>query len=123
MAFTPSGYVYYLLKSAVRGPLMPLEGALYRDWMTGGRHYYPGTQFGDRLYTAGGFDSPAACAGLDNDYSAEAYDFYVVSRADYVNLFRIAKRASRERAAGEMPPVMSRRATRSAPSEHDWLPG
>jgi len=46
-------------------------------------------------------------AGLDGDYSAEAYDFFVVSRADYVRLFRIAKRAIRERSAGETPPAMS----------------
>ena len=31
---------------------------------------------------------------------------FVVGRADYVRLFRIAKRASRERGAGETPPVM-----------------
>ena len=32
IVFTPSGYAYYLLKSAVRGPLIPLEGVLLRDW-------------------------------------------------------------------------------------------
>lgn len=107
VAFTPSSYAYYLLKSATRGPLIPLEGALLRDWMTGGRHHYPGTQFGIRLYTAGRIRFARCVSGLDNDYSAEAYDFYVVSRADYVNLFRIAKRASLERTAGDIPPVMS----------------
>ena len=75
--------------------------------MTGGRHHYPGTQFGIRLYTAGRIRFARCVSGLDNDYSAEAYDFYVVSRADYVNLFRIAKRASLERTAGDIPPVMS----------------
>jgi hypothetical protein len=107
VAFTPSGYGYYLLKSAVRGQLVPLDGVLFRDWMTGGRHYYPGTQFGVRLYTAEGIPFARCVAAVDGDYSDEAYDFYVVSRADYVKLFRIAKRASRERGPGETPPVMA----------------
>jgi hypothetical protein len=107
VAFTPSGYAYYLLKSAIRGPLVPLDGVLLRDWMTGGRHYYPGTQFGVRLYTAGDIRFARCVAGVDGDYSAEAYDFYVVSRDDYVRLFRIAVRASRERTAGGTPPVMA----------------
>jgi cell division protease FtsH len=106
VAFTPSSYAYYLLKSSIRGPLIPLEGVLLRDWMTGGRHHYPGMQFGIRLYTAGRIRFARCVSGLDNDYSAEAYDFYVVSRADYVNLFRVAKRASLARTAGEAPPVM-----------------
>jgi hypothetical protein len=45
-------------------------------------------------------------AGIDSNISAEAYDFFVVSRSDYVRLFRIARRASRERGPGETPPVM-----------------
>jgi cell division protease FtsH len=107
VAFTPSHYLYYLLKSAIRGPLRPLEGVLFRDWMTSGRHYYPGTQFGVRLYTAGDIRFARCVAGMDTDYKDEAYDFFLVSRADYVRLFRIAKRASRERGPGETPPVMS----------------
>ena len=58
VAFTPSTYAYYLLKSAIRGSLLPLEGVLFRDWMTSGRHYYPGTQFGVRLYSV----AISACA-------------------------------------------------------------
>jgi cell division protease FtsH len=105
VAFAPDGYGYYLLRSAVRGPLVPLDGVLLRDWTTG-RHHYPGTQFGVRLYSARGIRFARCVAGVDGDYSAEAYDFYVVSRADYVALFRIAKRASRERGPGDTPPVM-----------------
>jgi cell division protease FtsH len=106
VAFTPSGYVYYLLKSAIRGCLIPLDGVLLRDWMTGGRHYWPGTKFGVRLYTAGGARFARVVAHIHGDYPEEAYDFYVVSRTDYVGLFRRAVRASRERGARETPPVM-----------------
>ena len=107
VAFSASGYAYFLLRSAVRGALIPLEGVLYRDWMTGGRHYYPGTKFGIRLYRAQEVPFARCVASVDGDYDAEAYDFFVVSRADYVKLFRIAKRASQERGAGAIPPVMS----------------
>src|SRR5262245_20159101 len=106
IAFTPAHYAYYLLKCAIRGPLIPLAGTLLRDWMTGGRHYYPGTRFGVRLYTAGDIPFARVVATVDDRLSQEAYDFYVVSRADYVRLFRIAVRASRQRTAGGTPPVM-----------------
>ena len=107
VAFVPSGYAYYLLKAAIRGPLIPLDGVLLRDWMTGGRHYFPGTQFGVRVYTAGSIRFARCVAGVRKSFTAEAYDFFVVARADYVNLFRIARRASRERSAGDIPPVMT----------------
>jgi hypothetical protein len=86
---------------------VPLKGVLLRDWMTGGRHFWPGAKFGIRLYTAEGIRFARVVAQTHGDYVEEAYDFYVVGRADYVRLFRIAKRASRERGAGETPPVMA----------------
>jgi len=107
LAFSPASYAYYLLKSAVRGELVPLEGVLLRDWLTGGRHYWPGAKFGVRLYAADGVRFARVVAHLDNDYQEEHYDFYIVDRSEYVKLFRIAKRASRERGAGETPPVMA----------------
>ncbi|HVL11229.1 MAG TPA: ATP-binding protein [Gemmata sp.] len=107
LAFSPGSYAYYLLKSAVRGELVPLEGVLLRDWLTGGRHYWPGAKFGVRLYAADGVRFARVVAHLDNDYQEEHYDFYIVDRSEYVKLFRIAKRASRERGAGETPPVMA----------------
>jgi hypothetical protein len=75
--------------------------------MTGGRNYWPGTQFGIRLYTAGGIKFARVVAALDGDIVADAYDFLVVSRADYLSLFRFAVRASREREASGPPPVMA----------------
>jgi len=105
VAFTPGGYAYYLLKSAVRGPLVPLEGVLLRDWIRN-RHLTPGTKFGLRLYDASGIRFARCVAVVDGNLSEDAYDFYVVAKADYVKLFRIALVASRTRTAGETPPVM-----------------
>jgi hypothetical protein len=107
LPFAPAAYAYYLLRCAVRGPLVPLDGILLRDWLTGGRHYWPGAKFGVRLYTAEGIRFARVVALLDKDYSEEHYDFFVVDRSEYVKLFRLAKRASRERGPGETPPVMA----------------
>jgi cell division protease FtsH len=110
IAFSASDYADHLLKAAVRGSLVPLDGVLYRDWMTGGRHHNPGTKFGIRLYRAEGVPFARCVACVDSDYDVDAYDFYVVARAEYVKLFRIAKRASRARGSGATPPIM--------PAEH-----
>lgn len=106
IAFTPGGYAYYLLKSAVRGELVPLDGVLLRDWVRN-RHYSPGARFGLRLYNADGIRFARCVATVDTDFVDEAYDFYVVSRADYVRLYRIALLASRTRSTGQTPPVMA----------------
>jgi cell division protease FtsH len=107
LPFAPGTYAYYLLRAAVRGPLVPLDGVLLRDWLTGGRHYWPGAKFGVRVYTAEGIRFARAVAHVHGDYPEEVYDLYVVERSDYVKLFRVAKRASRQRGAGETPPVMA----------------
>ena len=52
--FNPRGHLHSLLLKGVRGPLMPIGETLLRDWITGGRTYWAGTQFGVRVYTAGG---------------------------------------------------------------------
>jgi cell division protease FtsH len=108
VAFSASEYADYILKAAVRGALIPLDGVLYHDWMTGGRHNLPGTKFGIRLYRAEGisFARCVACVG-GSDCDVDAYDFYVVSRGDYVKLFRTAKRASRAKGSSATPPIMS----------------
>jgi hypothetical protein len=106
VAFDGSGYAFHLLGVSVRGPLVPIDGALVRDWVTGGRKYWPGASFGIRLYTAQGIRFARAYAAVNDQHANGTYDFFVVSRADYVNLFRIAVRASREKAAAALPPVM-----------------
>jgi cell division protease FtsH len=106
VAFVPSIYESYLLKSAIRGPLVPLDGVLLRNWMTGGRHYFPGTQFGIRLYTAAGIPFARCVSAVNADYVDGSYDFFIVGRSDYIKLFRIAVRSSRERTSGDRPPVM-----------------
>jgi hypothetical protein len=108
VAFNPRGYLYPLVGAAVRGPLVPLDGALVRQWQTGARKYWPTTAFGIRLYTTDGVRFARCVANIHGDYIEEAYDLFVVSRADYLRLFRIALRASREDVPEDLPPVLPR---------------
>lgn len=108
VAFNPRGYEYSLLGVAVRGPLVPLQGAIVRQWQTGARKYWPTTAFGVRLYTAAGIRFARCVANVHGDYQEEAYDLFVVSRADYIRLFRIAVRAGREDVPSAPPPVLPR---------------
>ena len=106
VAFDAGYYQYYLLRKAVRGPLVPLDGALLREWQTGGRLHSPGTSFGIRRYTAWGIPLARVVAGTDQHAAEHTYDFYVAARADYVRLFRLTLRAMRERDKPTVPPVM-----------------
>ncbi|MBM3980094.1 MAG: ATP-binding protein [Planctomycetes bacterium] len=105
VAFVGGGYSYALLGSAVRGPLVPLDGALVRQWLTRSK-FYPGTTFGIRLYTLEGVRFARAVAFVDQNYDQNAYDVFVVARADYVKLFRRVLKLSRTKVENSPPPVL-----------------
>ena len=105
VAFVAGGYVYALVGNATRGPLVPIEGALVRQWLTRAKHY-PSTAFGVRVYTLEGIRFARAVATVHSDYDQGAYDVFVVSRADYVKLFRLVLRASRQKVDRGLPPVL-----------------
>jgi len=105
VAFVAGGYVYALLGHAVRGALVPLDGALLRQWTTRAK-YYPNTAFGIRLYKWENISFARCVAFIHGDYDQNAYDFFVVSKADYVKLFRMVLRASRQKVEGCQPPVL-----------------
>lgn len=107
VAFNASLYGHYLLRKAVRGPLVPVDGALVRAWETSGRLYSAGTHFGVRLYTVRGIRYAHVVAGLDAQTETNVFDFHVVARADYLRLFRVALRAMREHEVADVPPVMT----------------
>ena len=105
VAFIAGGYVYTLVGNAVRGALVPLDGALVRQWVTRSK-FYPSTTFGIRLYTTQGIAFARAVANVHSDYDQNAYDVFVVSRADYVKLFRLVLKASRQKVESSQPPVL-----------------
>jgi cell division protease FtsH len=107
VAFDAAHYRYYLLRKAIRGSLVPLDGALVREWATGHRTLSPGTTFGARLYTAGDIPFVHVVAALDGNSTPGTYDFHVVSRSHYTRLFRFALQAARDREVVDAPPIMS----------------
>src|SRR5262245_32819097 len=74
VAFTTGTYFRALVDGATRGPLVPIENALIRDW-SGSRNTWPGTQFGIRLYTVEGIPFARCFAGVNT--TLPGYDFFV----------------------------------------------
>jgi hypothetical protein len=106
VAFNAGGYVYQLTGYATRGPLVPLDGALVRQWVTRSK-FYPATNFGIRLYTLEGIPFARCVANIDHNLDQYAYDLFVVAKADYVKLFRHVLRLSRQKAEHGPPPVLT----------------
>jgi hypothetical protein len=95
-----------ILDRARRGPFVPVQGAFVRDWDRSYPRHWPGTQFGIRLYALEGIRLARCVAQSSrNQYGALA-DFFLVSRADYLRLFRAALRLRRSSAAPGLPPVL-----------------
>jgi hypothetical protein len=105
VAFSAGVYVYTLVGNSSRGPLVPLDGALIRQWQTRAK-FYPSTNFGIRLYTLEGISFARCVAFINTDYDQNAYDLFVVSRADYLKLFKHVLRLGRQKVADSPPPVL-----------------
>jgi hypothetical protein len=84
---------------------VPVDGALMRQWVTRSK-YYPGTNFGIRLYTLDGIPFARCAAHTNSMLEQTVYDFCVVSRADYLKLFRAVLRLGRTKVDDHPPPVM-----------------
>jgi hypothetical protein len=95
-----------LVKAAKRGPLVPIEGVLVRDWAPDNRRTNPGVQIGMRLYEVEGVRF-VRVRFLHNDrLNGWGLDFVAVDRADYRKLYRIALRCRRDNEPAAVPPVL-----------------
>src|SRR5262245_199619 len=95
-----------VLGNAVRGPRVPVQGVLVRDWDRTWTRYRPGIQFGLRLYTLDG-SRLAWCIGHHDEMQDRSLStFFVVARNDYLPLFRKAVRLRRVNAPPSQPPVL-----------------
>jgi hypothetical protein len=95
-----------LLKSAKRGPLLPIEGVLVRDWDPDNRHTNAGIQIGMRLYTAEGVRFARVRFQHDDRVNCWGMDFIAVDRKDYAPLYRVALRCRRDEQPPSLPPVL-----------------
>jgi hypothetical protein len=95
-----------VLGRAKRGPVLPLDGVLIRDWDPSWRRYWPGLRFGVRLYELNGVRFARAYAGVTESVSTCGYDFFAVARADYPRFYKLALRCRRQANPPGTPPVL-----------------
>jgi hypothetical protein len=98
-------YAEPLRKAARRGPLLPVDGVLVRDWNPDQARHATGTNLGARLYEIEGVRF-AVVNYSHEDRSYWAFDFTAVDRNDYYRLYRIARRCRREAEPPADPPVL-----------------
>lgn len=95
-----------VLEKATRGPVVPLDGVLIRDWDPDYRRFWPGLRFGGRLYTLAGVRFARAYASVTDTPASVGYDFFAVARADYPRFYKLALRCRRKGKAPAAPPVL-----------------
>jgi len=97
-----------VLRHAIKGALLPIEGVLIRDWDPDNRRIYPGVQLGCRVYTRDGIKFVRVRFAHDNQKNGWAYDFIAVERKNYSKLYRIALKGRRDSEPPSQPPVMTK---------------
>ena len=95
-----------LLKKARRGPLVPIDGVLVRDWDPDNRRTYVGAWLGLRLYDIEGVRFARVAGNYHNERHSSGLAFYAVDRRDYLRLYRIAVRCRRDAEPPSLPPVL-----------------
>jgi hypothetical protein len=99
---------FYLpvIKAARRGPLVPIDGVLIRDWDPDNRRTNPGIQLGMRLYDIEGVRFARVRFIHDDHNCCWGMDFVAVDRKDYAKLYRIAVRCRRDDEPPSQSPVL-----------------
>jgi len=95
-----------LLRKARRGPLVPIDGVLVRDWDPDNRRTYLGAQLGLRLYEIEGVRFARVCFPYSDQGGYAGLSFEAVDRRDYRRLYRIALRCRRDGEPPSLPPVL-----------------
>lgn len=95
-----------LVKAARRGPLLPIEGVLVRDWDPDNRRSAPGLQIGARLYEIEGVRFVRVRFAFNDTCNSWGLDFAAVDRKNYRRLYRIALRCRRDNEPPSVPPIL-----------------
>jgi hypothetical protein len=95
-----------LVKAARRGPLLPIEGVLVRDWDPDNRHTNPGVQIGIRVYTIEGVRFARVRFVHNDRLNCWGLDFVAVDQKDYGHLYKIALRCRLDNEPPCTPPVL-----------------
>lgn len=100
-------YLHPLKKAAVRGPVLPLDGVLVRDWDRDFPETSSGLRFGIRLYTLEGIRFATVDADFEDSMRHGLREILIVGRADYAKLFRLGKRLAKVDNSGSLAPVLT----------------
>jgi hypothetical protein len=96
-----------LLKAARKGPLIPVDGVLVRDWDPDNRRLHAGIQLGMRLYDIDGVRFVKVRFAHNDQHNGWGLDFAAVDRKDYRRLYKIALRCRRDFEPPSEPPVLA----------------
>jgi hypothetical protein len=106
VAIEPDVFLTPLLTHARRGPVLPIDGVLVRDWDPHGRRTSLGVYLGARRYEIEGITFVRVQSRVNFDQSSALIDFLAVARADYRRLYRLALRHQAQVYDEAAPPVM-----------------
>src|SRR5205823_2873121 len=95
-----------LLKASKKGPVLPLDGVLVRDWDPDNRRFAPGFQLGMRVYEIEGVRFVRVRFHYDDRPNIWGLDFVAVDQKAYSRLYRIALRCRRDSEPPSTPPVL-----------------
>ncbi len=95
-----------IVQEARKGPLLPIDGVLVRDWDPNNRRLNPGTDFGLRIYEIAGIRFVRVRFVYDDRSACNALDFVAIDRKDYRRFYRLALRCRRDAEPCVRPPIM-----------------
>ncbi len=95
-----------LFKASRKGPILPIDGVLVRDWDPDNRRFAPGFQLGLRTYEVEEIRFVRVRFHYEDRPNVWGLDFIAVDRKDYRRLYRIALRCRRDSEPPSIPPVL-----------------
>jgi hypothetical protein len=95
-----------LVKAARRGPLLPVDGVLVRDWDPDNRHSMPGVQIGARVYHIEDVCFVRVRFVHNDSVNCWGLDFAVVDQKNYRRLYKIALRCRRDHEPPSVAPIL-----------------
>jgi cell division protease FtsH len=95
-----------LVKAARRGPLLPIDGVLIRDWDPDNRRSTPGLQIGMRIYDIEGVRFVRVRFVHNDSVNCWGLDFSVVDQKDYHQLYKLALKCRRDNEPPTIPPIL-----------------
>lgn len=95
-----------VLKAARKGPMLPIDGVMVRDWDPDNRRTDPGIQLGLRLYTLEDIRFVQVRFNYHDRRHWGGLNFHAVDRKDYRRFYKLALRCRRDLEPAGKPPVL-----------------